>query len=185
MVGDVWGRLQCRACGAPAMAAEHGRVRQACTVILTKSFSEADFDRALESWSWLDLQNKTPIFTSLFGDVFFASPDGFWFLDSLEGTLTRSWSSRDEIQADLDSESGQDQYLLGGLAMAVEQGGIRLGPSQIYDFVIPPKLGGSFSVENVAAAEFVVAMNIAGQLLQQVKDLPPGTPITGFAIDGE
>lgn len=154
-------------------------------MILTKSFSEADFDRALESWTWLDLQNKTPILTSLFGDVLFVAPDGYWFLDSVEGTLTRPWASRDEIQADLDSESGQDQYLLGGLAMAAERSGIELGPSQVYDFMVPPTLGGSFSVENVTAAEFVVAMNMAGQLLQQVKELPPGSPITGLSVDGQ
>ena len=33
--------------------------------------------------------------------------------------------------------------------------------------------------------DFVVSLNIAGQLLHQVKTLPPGTKITGFTVDGK
>lgn len=36
---------------------------------LTKQFSEPQYARALESWTWLDLDGKAPRFTSLFGDV--------------------------------------------------------------------------------------------------------------------
>ncbi|MCM0673191.1 hypothetical protein NCC78_00370 [Micromonospora phytophila] len=43
---------------------------------LTKQFSEQQYARALESWTWLDLDGKAPRFTSLFGDVFLESADG-------------------------------------------------------------------------------------------------------------
>src|SRR5206468_3529367 len=52
-------------------------------VELIKRFTSDQYEQALESWQWLDLAGKTPMFTSLFGDVFFSSGDGCWFLDSV------------------------------------------------------------------------------------------------------
>ena len=53
-----------------------------------------EFEQALESWAWIGLGDKQPVFASLFGDVFFEADDGVWYLDQLEGTLTREWESR-------------------------------------------------------------------------------------------
>jgi Domain of unknown function (DUF1851) len=63
--------------------------------------------------------------------------------------------------------------------------GLVLKPEQVYDFVPPPVLGGGFDVDHIVATDFVVALNIAGQLHRQVKDLPPGTQISGLTIDSE
>ncbi|MEU8070653.1 hypothetical protein AB0B20_12935 [Micromonospora sp. NPDC049151] len=80
---------------------------------LTKQFSEREFAAALESWAWLDLDGKAARFTSLFGDVFLESADGArWFLDTFEGQLIRGWGSRADLTAELDTEDGQDRYLL-------------------------------------------------------------------------
>jgi hypothetical protein len=46
---------------------------------LTKQFGEEQYAAALESWSWLDLQGKTPRFASLFGNVFLEDADGAWW----------------------------------------------------------------------------------------------------------
>src|SRR5689334_11555383 len=76
---------------------------------LTRSFSADQFARALGSWDWVDIQGKQPLFTSPFGDVFFQAQDGFWFLDLLEGTLTRPWPDADALRAELDTAVGQDR----------------------------------------------------------------------------
>ena len=76
---------------------------------------------------------------SLFGDVFLQDQTGYWFLDSIEGSLS---------------------------------------------FVVPPVLGGKFDPDNVTVRDFVVALNISGQIHDQIRDLPPGTPIKGFTVDG-
>ena len=150
---------------------------------LTKTFTLEQYARALESWHWLDpLDGKTPRFTSLFGDVFFEAADGWWYLDTLGGELKRPWDSRDLMGRVLATEDGQDEYLLGGLAMAADRKGIRLGPDQVYDFTHPPALGGSFDVKNIQTIDFVVGVNIAGQIHHQIHDLPPGTQISGFRI---
>jgi hypothetical protein len=153
-------------------------------VLLTKAFRADQFERALESWDWIGIGGRKPVFCSLFGDVFLEAPDGFWFLDTIEGTLIRRWPDRDTLRRELDTDEGQDQYLLGGLAMAAERGGLVLGVDEVYDFVQPPILGGQFAVENIAKMDFVVSIHLTGQLLGQVRQLPPGSKITGFTIDG-
>jgi hypothetical protein len=45
-------------------------------VILTKTLAADQYAQGLESWRWLDLTGKTPLFASLFGDVFFESDEG-------------------------------------------------------------------------------------------------------------
>jgi hypothetical protein len=149
---------------------------------LTKTFSQENYGRALESWSWLDLEGKAPLCTSLFGDVFLGSNDGVWFLDSIGGSLTRVWDDPAALRADLGNHEAQDRYLLAGLAFAAERAGKVLGPDEVYDLAPPPVLGGTFDVEHVTIADFVVTLNIAGQLHEQIRNLPPGTPISGFTI---
>jgi hypothetical protein len=153
-------------------------------MLLTKTFSPEVYRDALETWEWIGLTGKAPVLSSLFGDVFLLDPDGYWFLDTMEGSLTHICASRDELQAALDSEEGQDRYLLGGLAMAAERRGSVLATNEVYDFVLDPILGGPFDPANITAADFVVAKYIAGQLHDQIRHLPSGTKISGFTVDG-
>ncbi len=52
-------------------------------------------------------------------------------------------------------------------------------------FKIPPVPGGAITLENIEVIDFVVCVNLAGQLHRQVKDPPPGTPISGGTITPE
>jgi hypothetical protein len=151
-------------------------------MLLTRDFTADQFSRALESWHWLDLGGKEPLFASLFGDIFFSAEDGFWWLDTLEGSLTRPWRSADELTADLDTAEGQDKYLLGALAHAAADSGLVLTEQQIYVFDESPILGGPIAVEKLSVVNFVVGVNIAGQLHDQLRGLPPGTAITDISV---
>jgi len=151
-------------------------------MLLTKTFAPDVYARGLESWSWIDIENKVPVLASLFGDVFLQDMRGYWFLDSVEGTLTTVATTRDELQTTLDTEEGQDSFLMGGLAMSAERLGILLQPNEVYDFKIPPVLGGKTGVENIVKMDFVVSLNIAGQLHDQIRHLPPGTKIKGIQL---
>jgi hypothetical protein len=151
-------------------------------VLLTKTFAPEIYARALESWSWIGVENKVPVLASLFGDVFLQDIHGHWFLDSVEGTLTTVATTRDDLQKKLDTPEGQDNFLLGGLAMSAVRRGILLEPNEVYDFKIPPVLGGKTGVDNIVKMDFVVSLNIAGQLHNQVRHLPPGTKIKGTQL---
>jgi hypothetical protein len=153
-------------------------------VDLTRRFTEQQYAAALESWRWIGPEGKTPLFTSAFGDVFFRAADGIWWLDTLEGTLTRRWQALGDLQAELNTAEGQDQYLLAGLALAAGQAGLVPGTGQILSFRHPPALGGQLDIGNVEVSDFVVAVNIAGQIRDQIRSLPTGTKITGITVGG-
>lgn len=124
--------------------------------------------------------------TSLFGDVFLLDSDNaYWFLSLLEGTLERKWLTPTELQETLDTESGQDHYLLAGLAVAAHNMGLVLEENEVYAFQPPPILGGGFEVENVVKLELAVALTIAGQLHHQVQDMKPGDRISEFTFRPE
>ncbi|MBO4142748.1 hypothetical protein J5U46_21605 [Micromonospora tulbaghiae] len=141
---------------------------------LTKQFSEREYAAALESWSWLDLDGKAASFTSLFGDVFLESADGaWWFLDTFEGQLVRGWNSRADLTAELDTEGGQDRYLLAPLAMgAYQRRGLQLDASQIYAYAQPPIVTGSFDVDRIEVFGFVAVVNTVGQLHEKLRNEP-------------
>ena len=152
-------------------------------VDLIRRFTPDQFARALESWNWIGVGDKGPLFTSPFGDVFFRYDAGFWWLDTLEATLTREWATAEDLTAALNTPEGQDRYLLAGLAASAERQGITPTAMQVYGFKIAPVLGGEVGLANVEAIDFVVSINLLGQLHQQVRDLPPGTAISGFTLD--
>jgi hypothetical protein len=152
------------------------------SMMLTRSFTASQFAQALDSWQWAGIEGKEPLFTSPFGDVIFRAPDGFWYLDLLDGTLTRPWQNAEIMQADLNTTQGQGRYLLARLAAQAEHQGIIPSPSQVLSFTIPPALGGAITAANIQAADFTVTVDLAGQLHQQLANLPPGTPITGFKV---
>jgi hypothetical protein len=152
-------------------------------VLLTKSFSADEYARALKSWRWLDVEGKTPVLSSLFGDSFLQDASGYWFLDTLEGTLTLTWSNRDEVQAALESDEGEDAYLMGAFAANRHYAGMVLGPSDVYAFSVPPRLGGPVDLDHVVVMPFVVIMHVVGQMHEQLEQLAPGTAISGFDVD--
>jgi hypothetical protein len=123
---------------------------------LTKSFSAAQYHEALESWAWIGLEAKSPVCASLFGNVFLVSDEGCWYLDIVEGAISRAWPDLDEMRSSLASAEARDRYLLEGLVHAATDRGLTLGEASIYDFTVAPVLGGSLAIENVSVTDFVV-----------------------------
>jgi hypothetical protein len=154
-------------------------------VDLLRRFSPGTYAAALDAWQWRDLSDLTPMFTGPFGDVFLEGRGGVWFLDLLEGTLTREWDGVDALHAALDTPAGSDRFLLAGLAHAAHEAGHRPGPTELLTFSVPPLLGAPVSVDNVTVMDAMVYVNLQGQLHRQVADLPPGTDVSGFTIAGE
>ena len=149
---------------------------------LIRRFDAGTMTSALESWGWIGLDGKTALFASSFGDVFLQAADGIWFLDKMEGTLVRCWDTAEAMRAELNTFDGQAQYLSLELVWEADKRGLVPSPTQVYDFRIPPALGGAHEVGNVEVCDFSVALYIAGQVHDQVRHLPPGTPISGFRI---
>jgi hypothetical protein len=150
---------------------------------LTRTFTPEQFAAALESWQWIGLQDLDPWFSTAFGDVFLLGDDGVYWLDICSGELTRPFASAEEAQTVLATDDGLDEYLLAGLVFAAAEAGITASGSNILDFKVPPVLGGDFEVANLRVTDFEVAVSLAGQLHEQIKDLPDGAEISGFELE--
>lgn len=151
---------------------------------LIRRFQSQQYAEALSSWAWLDgLAGMTPVLANAFGDVFLQGPDGsFSFLDTVGGRLDQIWPDGATLQADINTPAAQDEYLMRGLVAAAQVAGLLAADGQVLSFKVPPVLGGALDLENLELADFVVAVNIAGQIHEQVNTLPPGTPISGISI---
>lgn len=141
------------------------------------------YSSALESWTFVNLSGKTPLFTSPFGDIFLRDAAGIWFLDTVAGELINPWATEHDLKIELNTPVGQDNYLMIGLADEASATGLEPSPSQVYSFRIPPILGGAVSLENVEVSDFVVNINLVGQIHAQTRHLPPGTTIGSVTID--
>lgn len=137
---------------------------------LTKEFSPEQYEFALESWTFLDFTGLTPHFTSLFGDIFFQAPDeSWWYLDLVGGTLLPEWPNAVEMVEELQTERGQDQYLLGTIALAAANDGLVPAETQVYDFLHSPLQGGRIETQNVILADFISAVNLIGTLHAEIQ----------------
>jgi hypothetical protein len=85
---------------------------------LVRTFTPEQCTRGLRAWAWLRPGPMKPIFASPFGDVFFRAADGIWWLDTIEGGISRRWESEEALRAEIETAAGQDDYLLAGLGLA-------------------------------------------------------------------
>lgn len=141
-----------------------------------------DIERALAAWKWLRPPRTSVSLVSPFGDLFFETSDGVVMLDMMEGRLRVVAKDRDAFIQAVGDETYRDELLGEIWVQTAAQRGLSLGPRDCLDWTLPPVLGGQCSAETLAKTLFVVKADLAGQLHEQVKDLPEGAPITGVTL---
>jgi hypothetical protein len=135
---------------------------------LLRTFPKVAFEFGLASWPWLGLREQTPRFATCFGDIFLESLDGWWFLDTVEGTLELRWTSAVTMYEELESPEGRATYLMDDLVREARGRGIHLGEEDVYTFNPHPALGGELGVNGLGTMRFELAVNWAGQMHDQV-----------------
>lgn len=135
---------------------------------LLRTFPKVSFEFGLASWRWLGLREQTPRFATCFGDIFLESLDGWWFLDTVEGTLELRWTSAVTMYAELESAEGRATYLMDDLVRDARSRGIHLGEEDVYTFNPHPALGGELGVNGLGTMHFELAVNWVGQMHDQV-----------------
>ena len=136
-----------------------------------------DVNYGLESWDWLDFSDKEPFVATVFGDIFFDSKEGVYFLDKVSGSLEVICESKQALQDIFNTVDGQNHYLMTALVMLARDRGMILDDNECYDFKISPALSGAVEFDNLQKMNFKTSLHITGQLIKQIKDLPPGTKI--------
>ena len=154
---------------------------------LTISVSDLDWRRLLTPWDWLLRGMRVePVFMTCFGDWILRAEDGsIHFLDLVAGNLRKLASSRIEFDRQLEDPKVRSELLMDGLVMILRARGVVLKLGQCYGYKIPLILGGQLDADNIEPTMHMVHQSIIGQIAEQSKDMPPGTKISKFLVDGE
>ncbi|WP_253872961.1 T6SS immunity protein Tdi1 domain-containing protein [Promicromonospora umidemergens] len=135
---------------------------------LLRTLPKVSFEFGLASWQWLGLSEQNPRFATCFGDIFLESLDGWWFLDTVEGTLELRWTSAVTMYTELESAEGRATYLMDDLVRDARSRGLHLGENEVYTFNPHPALGGELGVDGLGTMRFELAVNWVGQMHDQV-----------------
>jgi len=137
----------------------------------------------LEDWTWLFGNAHTLIAMNNFADMFVRAADG-----SI-GIVNVTWGTMDQIAPNtgmfeqmIRDRGNQDKWFLLDMLMQIERAGLTLGNGQCFGFKVPLRLGGKMDLSNVEVSSVSVYVSMMGQIHRQLKDVPPGTKITGVQI---
>lgn len=149
---------------------------------LSRYFVQGDFDfqPLLEEWSWLLGEKKFRVHkvTSM-GDMFLIDDKGnVLFLDTLDGTLASFSSTTEEFDEKLQDRHARKRYLATFVVRDLLDSGHSLRPGECFSPDLPPVLGGKMHRDNFSPVDSLFHASVMGQIHRQVKELPPGTPIT-------
>lgn len=151
---------------------------------LTVNFTHLDRSTLLGSWQWLIGEHKLPILITALGNVFVQdTEDGsISLLDPGEGKLRPIAESVGEFEALLsDREFVHSEFLVEAF-VALQRAGQVLELGQVFGYIKPPVLGGSFDADNLEPTDIEVHLSLSGQLHQQVNELPDGASISEVSI---
>ncbi len=153
---------------------------------LTIDATGLDCDHLLSDWRWLVPESLRPFSLTMFGDWFFEDTAGrVIFLDTVAAELSEIAPSRGAFLTERERQENLDQWFMADLVMLCWERGLRPGPGQCLSFKIPPVLSGPLEVGNIEVCDLMVHESILAQIHRQAKDLPEGTRIDRFVVDGE
>lgn len=145
---------------------------------LTIKFDEKSSDRLIYEWTWLIGTDKTPIMVSSIGDLFLKdATDKVYWLNTGDGTLIEVADRIEKFKEKLQDKDVVSDWFLVDLIAALKAEGKKLDMGQVYSYKKLIVLGGDYSLDNFVPTDIEVHFSFAGQIHQQVKDLPPGTKI--------
>jgi hypothetical protein len=157
---------------------------------VTEDFSFADLvapirdlnaGDALTSWRWLCGDDATPLLLTALGDMFTELPTGeVAFLDTYEGTFGVVAPSQSAWKEALRQPENVERWFTPDLVAALRESGQALPEGQCYSPDHPLILGGAMEPDNFTACHWRVHVGVMGQIYEQTRNLPEGTPITGI-----
>ena len=145
--------------------------------------SNIDMNSLLNDWRWIITEELLPFLVSSMGDMFLQSSEGqiFW-LDTCAGKIQLIAQNIEEFKKLVKTEEKAIEWFYADLVGEMKARGQILDKNQCYSFVHPPFLGGPYKPSNIEITDIEVHFSIIGQIHEQIKDLPVGTPIEKFKI---
>ncbi len=154
---------------------------------LTVNFEHLKSDEVLSDWRWLIGSSKNPVLLSASGDAFIQDiNDGtVYCLDTAVAEIHKVANSIDEFQQLLSDKEFVVNYFAVKMVGDLIKSNINLQNGQIYTFITPPVLGGEYTLENVEVTDIEIHFSLLGQIHNQIRNLPDGTPISEIKIVSE
>lgn len=136
----------------------------------------------LSAWSAILPPVARVLRTNLFGDAFIVDESGSVHMLERAGCSAECVASSEEEfwQQVVDDLKG---WQLRALADECRGAGKMLNEEECYAFIVPPVLGGGYTVENVWVAPRREWFSVTADLFQQIKNLPDGSHVKIEAVD--
>jgi hypothetical protein len=145
---------------------------------LTIKFQTEISDRLTEDWAWLIGTNKKAILVSAIGDMFLTNDNGniFW-LDVGQGKMEMVAADKNEFEKRLTDIEQVNKWFMIDLTTQLRLSDKKLKEGQLFSYKKLPIIGGDYSIDNFEPTDMEVHFSFAGQIHNQIKDLPNGTKI--------
>ena len=93
------------------------------------------------------------------------------------GSLTKLAENRDDFATLIDEDDNADDWLMIPLVDRLVAAGVLLKPGECYSFLIPPVLGGDYTIENTVVLPIIEHYGVYGSYHEQLRGVPDGTKV--------
>ncbi len=151
---------------------------------LSIDFSHIDTNKLMEDWLWLVGSDKQLIMISSIGDMFLQDDYGkVYWLDVGGGLIELVAENVEEFELKLKDNTQIYDWFMIELVSKIKRTGMELTTGKLYSYNMPPVLGGSYNPDNFSLIDIEVHFAVAGQILEQIKDMPDGAKVQFKIID--
>ena len=172
----------------PGVTAEVAESEELQTVSLSSDdlfidLDEETADGLLEDWRWLVGSGEAQVFhVTVFGDLFVQKADGRIYRLETGRAFFEEVAETTDGWAEQASVHGPRWFHL-PVFLELRSLGMTLADDQVYGWRHPPFLGGAEAADNVDPVSAPVHLSRLGKLAESVRDLPPGTPLSGISFE--
>ena len=139
-------------------------------------------EQLLEDWHWLLPDDVELVVITKSGDAFVRRRrDGvILWLNVVEASVTEVAATLEDFQTAMTAPQNVNAWFMPDVVQGQSVLGMDPGLNECLSFKLPPVLGGKIDPDNIEISDIAVHFSLAGQIHQQVKDLPHGTKIDRF-----
>jgi hypothetical protein len=133
----------------------------------------------LADWAWLlPGREFTLSLMNRFGDLFIVMDSGsVHLLRVCDGSAEKVAENREDFYRQVDEDNnGNDWFMIPFIDKLVAAGKL-LKEGRCYSFVLPPVLGGEYTIENTCDLNVAEHFSVYASIHHQIKDLPDGTRV--------
>jgi hypothetical protein len=138
-----------------------------------------DWPTILTDWAWLLPDNEFTLWLmNRYGDLFIVTDSGpVHLLHVCDGSAEKVAESRDDFCRLVDEDNNGNDWLMIPLIDKLVAAGKLLKEGRCYSFVLPPVMGGEYTVENTCDLNVEEHFSLYASIHHQIKDLRDGTPV--------